>query len=410
MWWTSGGPWVAASGSDILPVTADVTRPATRFGALSRRARARQAWIVAAAVGAFVATAFALYVFQVAPGTLGLDLPAYTEAAARLLATGSPYSEEIHRGPLDHLVANIPVNYVYPPPVAQLFVPLSVIPLPLLSVLWTVSQWVILGALLVVLDRRVTGTADTGRAVLILLGTAALHPVQVGLYIGGVSGWIAILVCLVLLGSPALRAGSTAAAAWIKVIPGSFAVGALVDRETRRATFVAGVAMFAVSFALSPRAWLDFVAVLPSLVAMPAAVTHANYAPAYLVAGAAGPAAASVVWIMLPAAFLAMTVVNAIASRRLAWVAAAAGMYLTATATSWQQYFVVLVPIAVAAWPVMSARFRWLVVLLWAWYSFAWFASAAAWHQWIGTGLWLAFLLWIGLAPVWARARAAARG
>ena len=348
---------------------------------------------------AFLTVAFHAYVLVTVPGTLGLDLPAYYAAAERLLATGSPYSAELHAGPLEHLVVNIPVNYVYPPPLAQLFVPLSVIPVEAMGFMWAASQAVLLAVVLLAIDRRNQGSTDPARAFLIVLATAALHPVLVGLYIGGVSGWVAILVALILLVRPGLRGVPAAAAAWLKVIPGALAVGSLLDPSSRRSTLYAGFGIVLVSLALSPFAWRDFLTVLPNLVGMPPAETHANYAPSYVLATAGLDGPARVAMLVLPAAFLVLTAVNAVRGRTLAWVAAAVGAYLTVTQTSWQQYFIVLVPIAVAVWPDASARLRALIGVGWLWYSVLWYASDQLWHPLAGMVLWLSFLFWVSLRP-----------
>ncbi len=62
-------------------------------------------------------------------------------------------------------------------------------------------------------------------------------------------------------------------------------------------------------------------------------------------------ALASPASLALPIGFLGLTIWNAWRGRRLGWVAAASGAYLTSTATSWNHYFVILVPIAAAVWP-----------------------------------------------------------
>ena len=58
----------------------------------------------------------------------GDDLYAYTQAADRLAATGSPYHPALLAGPIVSSVDNVLIGYFYPPVLAQLFLPLREIP------------------------------------------------------------------------------------------------------------------------------------------------------------------------------------------------------------------------------------------------------------------------------------------
>ncbi len=57
------------------------------------------------------------------PGSFfGGDLEAYRAGAERLMQTGSPYHPALYAGPIDNVVTNVPIAYLYPPSLAQAFV------------------------------------------------------------------------------------------------------------------------------------------------------------------------------------------------------------------------------------------------------------------------------------------------
>lgn len=327
------------------------------------------------------------------PDQYGADLVAYVAAAKRLLASGTPYAPQLHAGPLENIGSNIPNAYSYPPPLAQVFVPLSVIPMPLLAALWMGIQAILLLVVLWLVYVRFGGVADRRHLVAMALAVIAFTPNVAALYIGNVSAWLAIAIAAMLLARPGPRSGLAAAAAWLKLTPGALLVGAFVDRSTRVPAVAAAFGILAVSFALSPSAWADWLAILPSLRGFFAEVPWtSNLAPSHVLSSTGFPILGSLATVGIPAAFMAVVVVTAWRGRLVAWVAAAVGVYLSATGTSWDHYFVALTPIAVAAWPHGSRVERALIVAVTAWYGPLRFLEGLWEYQLLGLALWLGVL------------------
>lgn len=328
------------------------------------------------------------------PDQYGADLVAYVAAAKRLLTSGTPYAPQLHAGPLENIGSNIPNAYSYPPPLAQVFVPLSVLPMPLLAALWMVVQAILLLVVLWLVYLRFGGVADRRHLVAMALAVIAFTPNVAALYIGNVSAWLAIAIAAVLLARPGPRSGMAAAAAWLKLTPGALLIGAFVDRSTRGLAIAAAFGILAVSFVLSPSAWADWLAILPSLRGFFAEVPWtSNLAPSHVLNSTGFAILGSVATIAIPAAFMVVVVVTAWRGRLVAWVAAGVGVYLSATGTSWDHYFVALTPIAVAAWPHGSRIERALIVAVTAWYGPLRFLEGLWEYQLIGLALWLGLIV-----------------
>lgn len=196
----------------------------------------RPVWLlVLAAIGASL-----LLVVAMARWSIPTDEYAYWMAADRLLQ-GQPLYD-----PAATIVT--PYAYLYPPPLAQVLVPVvAVVPAWLFTIGWTVLMFVALWWL-----------AD--RDVIRMLAFLAFPPVAVEFWFRNVHLFLAVFVVL------GLRrwSGWYAVGAAIKVSP---ALGIVYDalRGRWRAAAVAagvGVALLAISVALSPASWaayLDFV-------------------------------------------------------------------------------------------------------------------------------------------------------
>jgi hypothetical protein len=328
------------------------------------------------------------------PEMYGLDLTAYVEAARRLMESGTPYAPQLHAGPLENVGTNIPIAYLYPPPLAQLFVPLSALPMPALAAGWALIQVILLAFLLPKVFARFGGVPDRRHVLAIGLAVIAFHPNLVALWVGNVSAWVAIMIAAMLVAPAAPRAAVAAAAGWLKLTPGAFSVGAFLDPATRIPTLVAGLGILAVSVVLSPLAWTDWLAVLPSLSGFFAQVPWtANLSPSHVLDAAGLPLVADAATVVLPAGFMLLVVVSALRGLTAAWIAAAAGAYLSATGTSWDHYFVALTPIAIAAWPGGSPAIRFQIVGVLVLFGPLRFLDSSWLYHLIGLALWLGFLI-----------------
>jgi hypothetical protein len=331
------------------------------------------------------------------PGVIGLDVDAYIQGARRLQETGSPYSEALRDGTIEHIAANIKDAYFYPPPLAQVFVVLDRIPTPVLVGLWIAVQVLILSLLLDALYTRANPSRTAADRFRLALLFVAFQPAIIALYIGNVSGWIAIAAGLAIIGSSRVVSAATVAVAWTKLTPGPFAVGAFLDPRTRWLTLAIGILLPLGSYLLAPKAWHEFVDLLSTLTSTPAAPTTINVSPSYVLSEAGFVSLAAVTSFALPAGFLLVMAFAALRGDVLGWVAAAAGAYLTATSTTWHHYLIVLVPIGLVAWSKASSRLQILILLTWLWYGPLWVFGDSTVHRLLGVGFWCAGLAWIGV-------------
>jgi alpha-1,2-mannosyltransferase len=325
------------------------------------------------------------------PETLGQDLPAYVEAARRLIETGSPYSLEVVSGQLDRY--DIATGYLYPPVLAQAFVPLSYVPMPILTVIWTAAQVALLIVLLPMVYARFGGHADRAHALTIVLAAVAFFPNLIAVVIGNVSGWIAIGAAVMLLAPPVGRSAMAAALMWVKLTPGAFVIGAFVDRSSRLSAIGGSLGILVVSFLVSPAAWTTWIEVFPTVSGFFGNVPFtSNLAPSHVLGSTGFPLLASIASVVVPAAFLGILIMAAARGLVAGWVAAGAGVYLTATGTAWDHYFAVLTPIAVAVWPGAPRSLRIGIVAVLVWLGPLRFLELQPAYQLVGLGLWLAAL------------------
>lgn len=295
-------------------------------------------------------------------GQFGIDLGDYHGAARALIDTGHPYAPEMLAGPVD---AQGLERYRYPPPLAQLLVPLAGLSVTAAASIWLVLQaiamvaavWLALGA------AGVPRHAE--RAAWSVVACLVFMPVFDTLWKGNVSGLVALVVTLVAMGGRPAGVGAVAGTL-LKVVPGTFLP--LLLAEGRRA-IVAGAAtavgVVALSVLATPTAWADYAVVLPNLLGGSADYAT-NLAPATLVERAGGGAAlGSAVRVVTLALAAALTLLAPIiAWRRPGYHGRAAGVTLATAAmlllpaATWYHYLAALLPIAALAWPAASASGR----------------------------------------------------
>ncbi len=280
--------------------------------------------------------------------SFGVDLPAYVGAAHRLVATGSPYSAELLEGPLARLPDSILVGYLYPPPLAQLFVPLRNIDPMWLAIGWSLAQVIILGWLLVAVSVGARGRLDRFGSLAAIALAVASFPFQSAIYSGNVSGWVATAVAVMLLGSGRLAGAAAGLAAVVKVIPGPLALAALVAPRSRPAVVSTGLLLVVGSFVLSPASWAAWWSVLPNL----APLEPDGVSLAFILGDTPLAKPAAIAGLAISVAFMLAAVRR---TRRVgldrAAVACAVGSYLFVVSALWDHYLAALVPLMVATWP-----------------------------------------------------------
>jgi alpha-1,2-mannosyltransferase len=181
---------------------------------------------------------------------------------------------QVYRAGGEHLVAGVPLYaggvlldlpFVYPPFAAAVFVPLTVFPLPVLKLGWTVAGVLLLGFVV----RRAAGTVgmpvDAAATAVGVAVALALDPVRTTFYLGQVNVVLLALVLADLTGAPGRRwrGVGVGLAAGVKLTPLLFVGYLLLTGRVRvaltaLATFAGTVALgFLVAPADSAEYWLD---------------------------------------------------------------------------------------------------------------------------------------------------------
>ncbi len=300
-------------------------------------------------------------------GQYAFDFGTYHAAAGDVAAGRSPYAPQM-------LTAPVPAQgpgatlYKYPPVLAQVLVPLSGASLPTAAAVWLALQTagIVLG---VWIATFAGGAPRTGETMLWGAVAAALFlPNFDTVWKGNVSGIQALFVALALTGG-VVAGGFVSAGAFLKTTPGVVALPALfAGRRLAGGMLLAGFGVLAVSAALSPQAWLDFVRVIPNLIAG-TALYPTNLAPDSVVALALPgvPLAALLVRsAVIVVGLLALVVAVVVARRPGGWPAAlvlAVAAALILPSSIWYHYLAVLLPIAAFAWCQGSSGERAALVL-----------------------------------------------
>jgi hypothetical protein len=173
-------------------------------------------------------------VMQWLPGrSYGWDFRAYYDGGQSYLHLHSPYVDPS----LPNLVSQ--QNFVYPPPLAALFAPISLIPYPVAAVLFIVGSGVLLGVAL-----RILGVRDWRCYGAVLLGI----PVQQGLALGTLSPLLAVLLALVwrYRDRTAVAAPALALLVVSKLFLWPVAILFLVTRRFRTLAAAVGISLVAV--------------------------------------------------------------------------------------------------------------------------------------------------------------------
>ncbi|HEY0444708.1 MAG TPA: hypothetical protein VGC90_10835, partial [Candidatus Limnocylindrales bacterium] len=137
---------------------------------------------------------------------------------------------------------------------------------------------------------------------------------------------------------------------------------ALFSQRSLRAAATAGLVFVAASAAIAPKAWIDWLRVLPNILRFPPWEGTHNFAPVVILGevGAAGVGTAVGVAIAVTAVVSAIVL-----ARRERWfgaVASATVALLFGPSSLGDHYLAVLVPLIVAAWPKSGWRIRTVLV------------------------------------------------
>lgn len=294
-------------------------------------------------------------------GQWAFDFATYYEAAGQMASGQSPYAPVMFEGPIAAQGDGAQL-YKYPPPLAQLLVPLAGLPMGTAALVYFGIQLVaVFGATwLAVRAGGAAGKFET--FAWSAVATTFFLPVFATLWFGNVSGFLALAVAVGLLGGVA--AGSSAfAATLLKLTPIFLVVPALFAGRRALIGLLAMVPVLAISFVLAPYAWFDFVRIIPNLLSGPTLFENNLSLHSLATYGLPGlpwaPEVARAISVAAGLAALAGSIV--LARRREGWPAAltlAVAALLLVPSSTWYHYLCMLLPLAAFAWPRAGRRIR----------------------------------------------------
>jgi len=294
-------------------------------------------------------------------GQWAFDFATYHQAAVDMAAGRSPYDPVMFEGPIAAQGDGAQL-YKYPPPLAQLLVPLAGLPVGTAALVFFALQLVAVfgGTWLAV---RAGGAASNLETFAwSAVATTFFLPVFATLWMGNVSGFLAFAVAIAVLGGVAAGAAAFGATL-LKTTPVLLIVPVVFAGRRSLVGLLLVVPVLVTSFVLAPYAWFDFVRIIPNLLSGPTLFENnlalhslATYGLPGLPWAADGARAISVGGGL---AALAGSIV--LARRRAGWPAAltlAVAALLLVPSQLWYHYFCVLLPLAALAWPHAGRRAR----------------------------------------------------
>ena len=286
-----------------------------------------------------------------------IDLIAYTSAADRLAATGSPYHPALFAGPIVS-GDDIPIGYFYPPVLAQVFLPLREIPHFTLAVGWSATQAVCLAILLPLIHAGRSAVTLNGALIAIGFGLV-FYPLQIAIFGGNVSGWLAIGVAISLVNGPRIGGAVASVATAVKLLPLPMFAAAFTDRRARLMAALPLALIVAVSVLVAPQAWVDFVTILPNILRIGTASGFSNVSPAHTLDefGLAG-LGLLIGWVLALCFGIAAVITGMHEGYSNRVMAMAVFSVTFASSTLWDHYLAVLAPLILWAWPAGGTRQR----------------------------------------------------
>jgi hypothetical protein len=315
--------------------------------------------VVLLAIGATLVAGLLVAQASEEDGQFAIDFGDYFVAAERMVAGETPYAAEMLAGPTDAQGVD---RYRYPPLLADALRPLTALGSTSASVVWF---WLQLAALYAAVWVG-TGIGGARRSVErgLWCGVAVLFflPAFDTLWKGNVGGFLALTSVIVALGGTAAGVGA-GLGALLKSVPGTLVPMALVsDRRSRLAVILTIAIPVALSFAVSPTAWLDYPTVVLNMLGGSSDYAS-NLAPAML-AGRAGVPELGADFVRMASLLIALASVagSVWLGRTREGLPAAALLGVIAMllipASLWYHYLVVLLPFAAIAWPRASSWMR----------------------------------------------------
>lgn len=305
------------------------------------------------------------------------DHGAYRAGAGRLVSTGSPYDPSLLAGPIANRIENVGIAYLYPPPLAQVFVPLRLVDPIVLGWAAVAVQAGLLLALSPLVYRRFGGGTSALETLAVWLLILSSWPVSFALFGGNLSGWLTILVAVMLLSNGFVAGAAASLAALMKFTPLVLLLPALAWRRTRPGAIVSLIVVVGVSVALSPGAWQGWVGALPNIIRFPTGDSPTNFAPAALLGELGYGSVGSAVGYVGAAAFALSAVWLARIGRWPGAVAAGVAAILYGSGSTWDHYLAPTLPLVIAAFPRTSWRVRGVLAIFVLAGFVMWFRSAA---------------------------------
>jgi hypothetical protein len=286
-----------------------------------------------------------------------VDFRDYWLAAGRMAQGISPYAAKMLEGPLGSQGFDV---YRYPPVLAALLVPLSGLDYITAGWVWAGVSVIALSAGLAIALRA--GGTDISARVALWTGVATVwfFPTLDSLWKGNVEGLQVLLLALALVSLANARGPAVVAAAWLKIAP-VLLLPALLARDGWRGLvwlFAASAVLVLPTFLLAPTGFWQLPQILVNIAGADSVVSS-NLAPHSWITILTGSTTVGDLVRLTAIAGAAVLVLISVhlARRPNGWpaaVVAGTAAALLGPGAIWSHYLLVLLPLALYAWPRLS--------------------------------------------------------